>query len=100
MTRSEDEAVIADAAAGGTGKALYVRTAFSEIAPRYDLLNHLLSFNIDKVWRRRAVAELRAGRDASGFYLDLCAGTLDVSVELGRSAGFPGSVISIDFAEP
>ena len=100
MTRNEDEAVIADAAAGGAGKASYVRTAFSEIAPRYDLLNHLLSFNIDRVWRRRAVAELHVGRDPSGVYLDLCAGTLDVSVVLAQSAGFRGSIVSIDFAEP
>lgn len=100
MTRSEDEALIADAATGGAGKAAYVRSAFSEIAPRYDLLNHLLSFNIDKAWRRRAVIQLHVGRDPSGVYLDLCAGTLDVSVELARSKGFRGSVVSIDFAEP
>jgi demethylmenaquinone methyltransferase/2-methoxy-6-polyprenyl-1,4-benzoquinol methylase len=100
MTRSEEEALIAEAARGGAGKAAYVRGAFSEIAPRYDLLNHLLSFNIDRAWRRRAVAELHVGRDPSGFYLDLCAGTLDVSVELARSAAFQGSIVSIDFAEP
>ncbi len=100
MTRRDDEALIADAAGGGAGKAAYVRGAFSEIAPRYDLLNHLLSFNIDKVWRRRAVAELNLDRDPSGVYLDLCAGTLDVSVELARSERFRGSVVSIDFAEP
>lgn len=100
MTRREDEALIADAARGGAGKAAYVRRAFSEIAPRYDLLNHLLSFNIDRAWRRRAVSELRTEQDPSGVYLDLCAGTLDVSVELAQSAGFRGSVVSIDFAEP
>lgn len=100
MTRREDEALIADAARGGAGKAAYVRRAFSEIAPRYDLLNHLLSFNIDRAWRRRAVSELRIEQDPSGVYLDLCAGTLDVSVELAQSAGFRGSVVSIDFAEP
>ncbi|HEX5577644.1 MAG TPA: ubiquinone/menaquinone biosynthesis methyltransferase, partial [Gemmatimonadaceae bacterium] len=100
MTRRDDEALIADAARGGAGKAAYVRGAFSEIAPRYDLLNHLLSFNIDKAWRRRAVAELHVERDPSGVYLDLCAGTLDVSVVLAQSEGFRGSVVSIDFAEP
>lgn len=100
MTRRDDEALIADAAQGGAGKAAYVRGAFSEIASRYDLLNHLLSFNIDKAWRRRAVAELHVERDPSGVYLDLCAGTLDVSVVLAQSEGFRGSVVSIDFAEP
>ena len=52
---------------------------FSQIAPRYDLLNHLLSFNIDKAWRRRAIAALDWERAPTGTYVDLCAGTLDVA---------------------
>ena len=35
-----------------------MRTVFEQIAPRYDLLNHLLSLNIDRLWRRRALAAL------------------------------------------
>ena len=51
------------AAAGGEGKRDYVRRIFSEIAPRYDLLNHLLSFNVDRRWRRLAIREIpRSGR--------------------------------------
>src|SRR5262249_20347463 len=47
-----------EAAAGGDAKREYVQRIFSQIAPRYDLLNHLLSFNIDRRWRRLAIASL------------------------------------------
>ena len=88
------------AASGRVGKRAYVRQIFSEIAPRYDLLNHLLSFNIDRAWRRHAIAELSWERRPAGTYLDLCAGTLDVGNELARTPGFLGHVIGADFAEP
>lgn len=88
------------AAAGGDEKRAYVQRIFSEIAPRYDLLNHLLSFNIDKAWRRRAIASLNWERAPKGTYIDLCAGTLDVSAELAARPGFSGRVIGADFAEP
>jgi len=89
-----------DAAAGGSEKRAYVRRIFSEIAPRYDLLNHLLSFNIDKGWRRKAIAALGWEQAPEGTYVDLCAGTLDVSLMLARRPGFRGRVVSADFAEP
>ncbi|HEX3159989.1 MAG TPA: ubiquinone/menaquinone biosynthesis methyltransferase [Gemmatimonadaceae bacterium] len=88
------------AAAGDAGKRAYVRHIFSEIAPRYDLLNHLLSLNIDRRWRRRALDALRWTRAPGGQYLDLCAGTLDVGAELSRRAGFGGHIVAVDFAEP
>ncbi|HVX38803.1 MAG TPA: bifunctional demethylmenaquinone methyltransferase/2-methoxy-6-polyprenyl-1,4-benzoquinol methylase UbiE [Gemmatimonadaceae bacterium] len=95
-----ETAEVRAAAAGGDEKRAYVQRIFSEIAPRYDLLNHLLSFNIDKRWRRRAIATLNWQRAPQGSYVDLCAGTLDVSTQLARSAGFAGRVVSADFAEP
>ena len=88
------------AAAGGAEKRAYVRRIFSEIAPRYDLLNHLLSFGIDRRWRARAIEALRWSRRPAGTYVDLCAGTLDVSAQLARQDGFSGTVIGADFAEP
>ncbi len=88
------------AAAGGDAKRAYVQRIFSQIAPRYDLLNHLLSFNIDKAWRRKAIAALGWERTPNGVYVDLCAGTLDVAAELSRQSGFAGRVIGADFAEP
>jgi demethylmenaquinone methyltransferase / 2-methoxy-6-polyprenyl-1,4-benzoquinol methylase len=88
------------AAAGGAEKRAYVRRVFSEIAPRYDLLNHLLSFNIDRGWRRRAIEALDPLRNPSGVYIDLCAGTLDVASQLSRLPCFRGLVLGTDFAEP
>jgi demethylmenaquinone methyltransferase/2-methoxy-6-polyprenyl-1,4-benzoquinol methylase len=88
------------AAAGGDAKRAYVQRIFSQIAPRYDLLNHLLSFNIDKAWRRTAITAMGWERAPKGLYVDLCAGTLDVAAELSRQPGFAGRVIGADFAEP
>ena len=50
-----------------------VRTLFSEIAPRYDLLNHVLSLNIDRGWRRRAIRMLLWQERDTGRYLDASA---------------------------
>jgi demethylmenaquinone methyltransferase/2-methoxy-6-polyprenyl-1,4-benzoquinol methylase len=89
-----------DAAAGGAAKPRYVRRVFSEIAPRYDLLNHVLSLNVDRAWRAAALGELGWERRPEGTYLDLCAGTLDVGARLARASGFRGFVVAADFAEP
>jgi demethylmenaquinone methyltransferase / 2-methoxy-6-polyprenyl-1,4-benzoquinol methylase len=78
-------------------KAVVVRRMFGAIAPRYDLLNHLLSLNRDRAWRRRAVDLLMAERSAAGIYLDACAGTLDLAVELADRPGFQGIVVATDF---
>lgn len=78
-------------------KAAQVRRMFSSIAPRYDLLNHLLSLNVDRLWRRRAVDRLGWERAPEGTYLDNCAGTLDLAVELARREGFRGRVVGSDF---
>jgi len=88
------------AAEGGYDKRAYVRRVFEQIAPRYDLLNHLLSLNIDRIWRRRALRTLEWTRRPDGRYLDLCAGTLDVGAELTRQRGFTGFVMGADFAVP
>jgi demethylmenaquinone methyltransferase/2-methoxy-6-polyprenyl-1,4-benzoquinol methylase len=74
-----------------------VREMFSEIAPRYDLLNHLLSMQLDRVWRARAARRLQpilARRDAQ--VLDLCCGTGDLAIALSRAG--KARVIGADFA--
>lgn len=88
------------AATDGKDKRGYVQGMFSAIAPRYDLLNHVLSLNIDKAWRRRALGALGWRRKPAGRYLDLCAGTLDVGAALSRQPDFAGLIVGADFALP
>ena len=65
---------------------------FDAIAPRYDLLNHLLSAGIDKRWRKRAIASLAlSGRET---LIDVCTGTADVALEAAGAA----RVVGVDFA--
>jgi demethylmenaquinone methyltransferase/2-methoxy-6-polyprenyl-1,4-benzoquinol methylase len=101
MITAETERLAARAAAAGAPvKRAYVQRMFSEIAPRYDLLNRVLSAGVDRSWRRAAVEALNWRRRPSGRYLDLCAGTLDVSALLASRPGFDGRVLAADFAEP
>lgn len=102
MQRDEqrDEQAVAAGAARGEGKHEYVQQMFGDIAPRYDLLNRVLSLGIDRAWRRRALAALGWTAQPAGVYLDLCAGTLDVGATLVRQAGFSGFVVGADFALP
>lgn len=77
----------------------WVRSMFGDIAGRYDLLNHLLSFNLDKRWRARTVdrvAHILARPNAQ--VLDLCCGTGDVLLALEERGGKP--VLGSDFCHP
>ena len=85
---------------GGQDQERRIRRLFSEIAPRYDLLNHVLSMNLDRRWRRRAVASLGWEGHPDGLYLDACAGTFDLCLELVGQPGFRGRVVGSDFALP
>jgi demethylmenaquinone methyltransferase / 2-methoxy-6-polyprenyl-1,4-benzoquinol methylase len=74
-----------------------VREMFSAIAPRYDLLNHLLSLQLDRLWRARATRRLKpilARPDA--LVLDLCCGTGDLALALSRAG--KARIMGADFA--
>ena len=73
-----------------------VRAMFARIAPRYDLLNRLLSFSLDKRWRRRVVRIVTPRLQKSGATaLDVCCGTGDLALELARVDGV--AVTGCDF---
>jgi demethylmenaquinone methyltransferase / 2-methoxy-6-polyprenyl-1,4-benzoquinol methylase len=71
-----------------------IRGMFSAIAPRYDLLNHLLSLSIDRYWRRRTLSILTRRIGPGRSVLDLCTGTGDLAILLSRRH----RVIGCDFA--
>jgi len=66
----------------GDEKTQHVRSMFDAIAPRYELVNTLMTFGLDKRWRQRAVSDLRLASDS--VVLDVAAGTGDFSRELTR----------------
>jgi demethylmenaquinone methyltransferase / 2-methoxy-6-polyprenyl-1,4-benzoquinol methylase len=72
-----------------------IRDMFAGVAPRYDLLNHLLSGSLDLVWRRRAARALSVA--AGTAVLDLCCGTGDQALALGRRGA---RVAAADFCLP
>ncbi|HXY23541.1 MAG TPA: bifunctional demethylmenaquinone methyltransferase/2-methoxy-6-polyprenyl-1,4-benzoquinol methylase UbiE [Candidatus Acidoferrum sp.] len=74
-----------------------VREMFTQIAPRYDLLNHLLSFQLDRLWRARAAKQLRPILDRpDALVLDLCCGTGDLAFALARTG--KARILGADFA--
>jgi demethylmenaquinone methyltransferase/2-methoxy-6-polyprenyl-1,4-benzoquinol methylase len=100
--QAELERVTGTAPAGARDEvaaAATVREMFTAIAPRYDFLNHLLSFNIDRYWwwrTARSFSEI-LGRP-SARVLDLCCGTADLTRALRRRARTTQPVVGIDFS--
>src|SRR3989475_7840963 len=72
----------------------------STLFPYTTLFRSLLSLNVDRRWRRAAVARLGWEARPDGVYLDLCAGTLDLAAALARARGFRGRVLGADFVVP
>jgi demethylmenaquinone methyltransferase / 2-methoxy-6-polyprenyl-1,4-benzoquinol methylase len=74
-----------------------VREMFTQIAPRYDLLNHLLSGELDRLWRARTARILQPLLQKPGaLVLDLCCGTGDLAFSLARAGN--ARIIGVDFA--
>jgi demethylmenaquinone methyltransferase/2-methoxy-6-polyprenyl-1,4-benzoquinol methylase len=72
-----------------------IRSMFATVSRRYDLLNHLLSLNRDKSWRKKAVA--MSGLGGGETVLDVCSGTADLALEYAGGVGPEGLVIGTDF---
>jgi len=72
-----------------------IQAMFGEIAPRYDFLNRLLSFGVDRSWRRRTVSTLAPGPESR--LLDLCCGTGDLALALAETGA---EVCGADFTAP
>lgn len=75
-----------------------VRRMFTAVAPRYDLLNHVLSLNLDRRWRRAAARTAFDGLERP-FILDLCAGTGDLAIELAGHCP-EARIVALDVAVP
>jgi demethylmenaquinone methyltransferase / 2-methoxy-6-polyprenyl-1,4-benzoquinol methylase len=75
-------------------KKSQVEQMFNSIAPKYDLLNNLLSFGIDKAWRKKLVKQLRDTKP--NIILDVATGTADVAIELVKL--HPEKIIGVDIS--
>ena len=74
-----------------------IRSLFDNIAPTYDLANHLLSLGRDFYWRKMAVQEVKG---LEGWILDIATGTGDVAIKIIRQNGHYRKVFGVDFSEP
>jgi demethylmenaquinone methyltransferase / 2-methoxy-6-polyprenyl-1,4-benzoquinol methylase len=79
------------------GKEKYIHNIFSEIAPAYEFINHMLSLNLDRLWRRKAIA--RFYRSSHQHILDVCCGTGELTEILRQKVGAEGSITGVDFCE-
>jgi demethylmenaquinone methyltransferase/2-methoxy-6-polyprenyl-1,4-benzoquinol methylase len=103
MTDSTNPRIVGAAPAGARDQesaAQAVREMFSSIAPRYDLLNHVLSFNTDRFWWWRTARSFDSVlKRPDARVLDLCCGTGDMTFALGRRAGSENvRIIGADFS--
>ena len=83
---------------GRADKHRRVEQMFARIAPKYDLLNHILSFNQDVRWRKRAVELAKLGLGER--VVDFCCGTGDLALAMVESEPGLGEVVGVDFCQP
>jgi demethylmenaquinone methyltransferase / 2-methoxy-6-polyprenyl-1,4-benzoquinol methylase len=100
---SDDDRIVGAAPPGARDEASAaeaVRDMFTSIAPRYDLLNHVLSMNVDRLWwNRTARAFSEVLRRPNAQVLDLCCGTGDMAFALQRRLdGAPTQIVGADFS--
>ncbi|MEK9628422.1 MAG: bifunctional demethylmenaquinone methyltransferase/2-methoxy-6-polyprenyl-1,4-benzoquinol methylase UbiE [Nitrospinota bacterium] len=76
--------------------ASQIQAMFDAVAPRYDLLNRLLSAGFDRYWRKVAVSEF--GPVGNKSFLDVATGTADIALEIGKRDPKPSQIIGMDFS--
>ena len=98
--KSSVEGAVPDGARDQRSAARAVREMFTSIAPCYDLLNHLLSFNVDRIWWRRAARTFsHILKQSEARILDLCCGTGDMTFALRSQAEkIPPQILGADFS--
>lgn len=75
-----------------------IKTLFDDIAPHYDMLNHILSLDVDKGWRKKALKEI-IDPSRSQRVLDIACGTCDFSIAIARKLAEGGSLVGADISE-
>jgi demethylmenaquinone methyltransferase / 2-methoxy-6-polyprenyl-1,4-benzoquinol methylase len=79
-------------------QSLFIRRIFTEVPATYERINHILTFGLDKVWRRRAA---RVAAAAGGSqWADLCTGTGETALRLTRLAPSGTTIYAVDFSLP
>ncbi|CAG7611677.1 Demethylmenaquinone methyltransferase [Paenibacillus solanacearum] len=80
----------------GKSKEQFVHSVFESIAPKYDLMNDILSFRRHKAWRKFTMKKMRVFPGSSA--IDLCCGTCDWTISLAE-ASRTGSMVGLDFSQ-
>ena len=71
---------------------------FTAVPKRYDLVNHVITWGLDKRWRRKAAEACLAAKPQRA--LDLCCGTGDLAITLARIAGDSLAIVGVDYSQP
>jgi demethylmenaquinone methyltransferase/2-methoxy-6-polyprenyl-1,4-benzoquinol methylase len=75
-----------------------IQRLFCDVAKTYELVNHVLTFGLDIIWRRKAARE--ALKKGGSFWLDVCSGTGEMALNLSRLADERVKIVSVDFCSP
>jgi demethylmenaquinone methyltransferase/2-methoxy-6-polyprenyl-1,4-benzoquinol methylase len=75
-----------------------VQKIFSEVAESYQLVNHVLTFGLDILWRKKTARE--AVKASGSFWLDVCSGTGEMALNLSRLAEKGIKIVTVDFCQP
>ena len=73
-----------------------IQKIFSEVSKTYELVNHVLTFGLDVVWRKKATRE--ASQAGGTLWLDVCSGTGEMAHNLSSLASSHVKVVAVDFS--